>query len=126
MTILAHAAPIAFVLTRDPSRSKPFYAETLGLKITDEDSFAITFDLNGTALRLTTVSDYVPHPHTVLGWTVPDIAAALAELKAKGVSAAIYPGFGQDELGIWSAPDGKTKVAWFTDPDGNVLSLAQF
>ena len=37
----------------------------------------------------------------------------------------IYDGFGQDDLGIWCAPGGTSKVAWFNNPDGNVLSLAE-
>ncbi len=59
------------------------------------------------------------------GWEVPDMTRAVQALHAKGVVMTIYEGFGQDALGIWTSPDGKTKVAWFTDPDGNVLSLAQ-
>jgi len=42
------------------------------------------------------------------------------------VTFKIYEGFGQDENGIWSPPGGGAKVAWFSDPDGNVLSLTQF
>jgi hypothetical protein len=62
----------------------------------------------------------------VLGWAVSDIRAAVGELLAKGIVFKVYPGFGQDELGIWTAPGGGAQVAWFTDPDGNVLSLTQF
>src|SRR5690242_16586601 len=77
MSLLTAAPPIAYVLTRDRPRAKIFYAETLGLPITGENFFATIFDLNGTALYLTTVADHVPHPHAVLGWAVPDIAATL-------------------------------------------------
>ena len=62
----------------------------------------------------------------MLGWAVADIGAAVAELRGKGVSFRIYEGFGQDADGIWSPPGGGAKVAWFCDPDGNVLSLTQF
>jgi hypothetical protein len=126
MSILTNAAPIAYVLTRDRARTKVFYAETLGLPITGENFFATIFDLNGTALYLTTVADYVPHAHPVLGWAVLDIAATLKALKDKSVTGIIYPGFDQDELGIWTAPDGKKKLAWIPDPDGNVLGLTQY
>jgi catechol 2,3-dioxygenase-like lactoylglutathione lyase family enzyme len=61
----------------------------------------------------------------VLGWEVPDIEAAVASLTANGVAMNIYEGFGQDESGIWTAPDGSGKVAFFNDPDGNGLSLVQ-
>ena len=126
MSILTDAPPIAYVLTRDRARAKTFYAETLGLPITGENFFATIFDLKGTALYLTTVTDHVPHQHPVLGWAVLDIAASLKALKDKSVAGILYPGFDQDDLGIWTAPDGKKKLAWFHDPDGNVLGLTQY
>lgn len=126
MSVLTNAPPIAYVLTRDRARAKIFYADTLGLPITGENFFATIFDLNGTDLYLTTVADHGAHQHPVLGWAVPDIAATLEALKDKGVAGIIYPGFDQDALGIWTAPDGKKKLAWFSDPDGNVLGLTQY
>src|SRR5580700_1565325 len=62
---------------------------------------------------------------TVLGWRVTDITAAVRGLAAKGVVFLRYEGMDQDSDGVWTAPGGD-KVAWFTDPDGNVLSLTQF
>lgn len=125
MTALSHATPIAFVLVRNRPAAKPFYAEILGLTEIAEDEYATEYDLHGFRLRLTTVEDHTPMPHTVIGWDVPDIEAAARDLAAKGVTFNIYPGFGQDELGIWSSPDGQSKVTWFNDPEGNVLSLTQ-
>jgi hypothetical protein len=63
-------------------------------------------------------------PYTVLGWQVPDILAAVGELEARGVPLLRYDGIAQDELGIWTSPTG-ARVAWFEDPDGNVLSVTQ-
>jgi len=124
---IAAAAPLAFVLTADRTRAKPFYAGALGLPIVAEDPYAVTFALAGGALvRLTDLPDHVPGAHTVLGWAVDDIRATVAELVGKGVTFRVYDGMGQDEQGIWQVPGGPTKVAWFTDPDGNVLSLTQF
>lgn len=125
MGIAASAKVMTFICTRDREKSKAFYRDVLGFKLTHEDDFAAVFDLDGTMLRVSTVPDFKPHPHTALGWQVPDIAAAAKALSAKGVTFNIYDGFGQDALGIWSAPGSKAKVAWFNDPDGNVLSLAQ-
>jgi hypothetical protein len=71
------------------------------------------------------VTDYVPQRHTVLGWEVPDIVATIRTLKGKGVAFNVYDGFGQDEMAVWSVPGSGAKVAWFNDPDGNVLSLTQ-
>lgn len=127
MSLPAQASPVSFVLTADRIRSKPFYAGVLGLRIVGEDDFAVTFELaGGAAMRLTDLPDHRAQGHTVLGWSVPDIGAAVAVLKAKGVTFRIYEGFGQDAEGIWTTPGGGAQVAWFSDPDGNVLSLTQF
>lgn len=127
MASLADAKAVSFILTANRTAAKPFYAGALGLPIVAEDDFAVTFALAGGAvMRLTDLPDHQAQGHTVLGWSVPDIAAAVAELKARGVTFKVYDGFGQDAQGIWSPPGGGAKVAWFTDPDGNVLSLTQF
>ncbi len=120
------AKVVTFLITRDRAKAKTFYGETLGFPQTSEDEFALVYDLNGTALRISTVTDFVAQPHTVLGWSVPDIVASVTALKAKGVAFTIYQGFGQDALGIWTSPGGGARVAWFLDPDGNNLSLTQF
>ena len=120
------AKAMTFVLTRDRAKSVPFYRDVLGFPLVSDDFFAAVLDLNGTMLRISTVETHQPTPSTVLGWEVPDIAAAAKDLKAKGVEFNIYDGFGQDELGIWTSPASDAKVAWFRDPDGNVLSLTEF
>ncbi len=127
MSTLAQASPVSFVLTADRTRAKPFYAGALGLPILTEDDFAVTLALAGGAtIRLTDLPGHEPGPHTVLGWTVPDIRAAVADLKSRGITLRLYEGFGQDADGVWQAPGGGAKVAWFSDPDGNVLSVTQF
>lgn len=125
MSIAQGAKVVAIILTRDVAKAKPFYTDVLGFPLIGDDGFATVVDLNGIALRITEIPDHTPGPHTVIGWDVPDIAAAIAALTAKGVKMAIYEGFGQDAQGVWTSPDGKTKVAWFFDPDGNNLSLTQ-
>ena len=127
MALLDTAQPVTFILTANRAAAKPFYAGALGLAILAEDDFAVTFALAGGAtMRLTDLPDHRAQDHTVLGWDVADIGAAVAELRGKGVTFKIYEGFGQDDNGIWSPPGGGAKVAWFSDPDGNVLSLTQF
>jgi predicted enzyme related to lactoylglutathione lyase len=96
----------------------------LGLPVIEDDGLALAFDAHGTMLRVTGVRELTPPPYTVLGWSVPDIAAAVGDLEARGVVSARYAGFEQDEQGIWTAPTG-ARVAWFTDPDGNTLQLTQ-
>ena len=122
---LANRSPVTFLFTRDREKAKAFYRDTLGLSFVGSDEFAERFDLNGVSLRIVPIADHVPSPHTVLGWDVEDIAATATTMQTKGVSFEIYEGFGQDEMGIWSAPDGHAKIAWFLDPDGNNLSITQ-
>ena len=123
---LAHDRPVTFLGTANHKTAKAFYTGTLGLTLVSEDDFAAVFDLAGTMLRLSTIPGFKPNPHTVLGWIVPDIRASIAALSAKGVKFEIYEGFGQDEAGVWSAPGGSPKIAWFLDPEGNNLSLTEF
>jgi predicted enzyme related to lactoylglutathione lyase len=127
MRLLAEAAPVSFILTADRARAKPFYAGALGLPILSEDEYSVTFELGGGArMRLTDLPGHEAGEQTVLAWNVPDIAAAVVELRQRGITFRTYQGFGQDDAGVWTTPDGSAKVAWFTDPDGNVLSLTQF
>jgi catechol 2,3-dioxygenase-like lactoylglutathione lyase family enzyme len=112
----------AFIPTRDSENAKSFYLGVLGLTLIYEDDFGMELDANGTILRISKVPEFTPYPFTVLGWVVDDVAAKVTQLIEKGVIFERYPYFEQDELGIWTAPSG-TKVAWFKDPDGNLLSL---
>jgi catechol 2,3-dioxygenase-like lactoylglutathione lyase family enzyme len=115
---------VAFVATKDSAKAKPFYQDKLGLKFVSDDGFALVFETAGTMLRIAKVQDFTPAGFTILGWQVDAIEKVISELAKKGVTFERFPGMAQDELGIWSAPGG-TKVAWFKDPDGNILSLAQ-
>ncbi|HYL10537.1 MAG TPA: VOC family protein [Candidatus Acidoferrales bacterium] len=123
MGILESAKPAIVICTRDRARFTAFYGETLGLALAYEDKFAAVFHTGGATLRLSFVADFTPHEHTLLGFTVADVAATVKALREKGVTFNIYKGFNQDELGIWTAPGGAAGVAWFKDPDGNVLSV---
>jgi hypothetical protein len=82
------------------------------------------FDANGTMLRVTAVPELKPAGYTVAGWLVDDIGAAVRSLRDAGVDFRRFEGMDQDDLGVWTTPGGD-KVAWFNDPDGNVLSLTQ-
>ena|ERR1700744_4130200 len=113
-----------FVPTVKPQEAKIFYQDILGLTLLKEDNYGKDFDSGGALLRVTTVPELKPHPFTVAGWDVKDIEAMIHSLSDKGVVFEKYGFFPQDELGIWTAPDD-TKVAWFKDPDGNTLGIAQ-
>lgn len=122
--MLNNATLIAFVATVDGERARRFYEGVLGLRVTSDDDFALVLDANGTMLRVQKVQDVEARPFTALGWAVTAIREVVQVLTARGVEFQIYPGMGQDELGIWDAPSG-ARVAWFKDPDGNVLSLTE-
>jgi catechol 2,3-dioxygenase-like lactoylglutathione lyase family enzyme len=122
--MLSNAELIAFVATVDGARARRFYEGTLGLRVVSDDDFALVLDASGTMLRVQKVQDVGARPFTALGWAVTGIRGVVEGLKARGVEFQIYPGMGQDDCGIWAAPSG-AKVAWFKDPDGNVLSLTE-
>lgn len=115
---------VAFVGTTDPRRAKAFYTKTLGLRLVSEDGFALAFDAGGTMLRVAIVKTLQPAGYTVLGWIVPDIAKAVRGLVRRGVRFQRFESMPQDNLGIWSSPSG-ARVAWFSDPEGNTLSLTE-
>jgi len=122
--VLARASFVAFLPAADLSRARAFYERTLGLALLEETPYACVFDAGGTPLRITRVDEVIAAPYTVAGWEVADVTAAVADLAAHHVSVRRYDGLEQDDDGIWEAPSG-TRVAWFADPDGNVLSLSQ-
>ena len=115
---------VAFIPTRDGARARAFYEAILGLNVLSDDEYAIAVDANGTMLRIQKVGSLTPHPFTALGWQVADIGRTVAGLRDRGVRFETFPGLGQDERGIWQSPGG-AQVAWFKDPDGNLLSLTQ-
>jgi len=122
--MLNSAKLMAFVPIKDSKRSRPFYEGTLGLRFISDDGFALVMDSNGVTVRLAKAGNFTPAAFTVLGWQVAEIEQAVAELEQKGVRFEKFPGLPQDERGIWTAPGG-AKVAWFKDPDGNILSVSQ-
>jgi catechol 2,3-dioxygenase-like lactoylglutathione lyase family enzyme len=123
--MLAGNDVIAFVATTDMDRARPFYRDTLGLNLVEDSPYACAYEANGTMLRVTLVPELRPAGYTVCGWRVDEISEAVRALAARGVGFARYDGMEQDDLGVWTAPGG-ARVAWFSDPDGNTLSLTQF
>jgi len=126
-SILGGSKLVAFAATTNPEKARAFYEGVLGLQlVADEKPFALVFDANGTMLRVTTVHELKPHPFTVLGWHVADIEETVDQLAAAGVEFNRYKGMNDsDPRGIWNSPSG-ARVAWFKDPDGNVLSVTAF
>lgn len=125
MTIGSAAAAIAFINVTDRERGVGFYRDVLGLDLLRSDDFGDLFAIGDCKLRVTAMADHKPTGHPALGWEAADLEAAMDGLAARGIEFIVYPGFGQDKRGVWIAPDGSTRLAWFADPDGNVLMLSQ-
>ena len=123
MGILEAAKPAIIICTKDRARATAFYRDTLGLTVAYEDSFAAVLNTGGVTLRVSVVADFTPHEHTIVGFNVPDVPATVKALREKSVTFNNYPSLSHDELGIWAAPGSTVRVAWFKDPDGNVLSV---
>lgn len=126
-SILGGSKLVAFAPTTDPEKARAFYEGVLGLRlVADEKPFALVFDANRTMLRVTTVPELKPDTFTVLGWDVADIEGTVDRLTSAGIVFNRYKGVNDgDSRGIWNSPRG-ARVAWFTDPDGNVLSVTEF
>jgi catechol 2,3-dioxygenase-like lactoylglutathione lyase family enzyme len=122
--MLDKAELIAFAATTDAAAAQRFYEGVLGLACVEDTPFALVLRARNAELRLQKLAAFTPAAHTMLGWTVPDIEATVAALRAKGVRCERFDGLPQDEAGIWPSPSG-AKIAWFKDPDGNLLSLTE-
>ena len=117
---------MAFIATAQPDEALMFYRDRLGLRLAADTESALEFEAGErpTLLRVQKVAAVTPAPFTVLGWKVPDIADEVDALSKRGIAFERFDGLDQDERGIWTAPGG-ARVAWFKDPDGNMLSLTQ-
>jgi catechol 2,3-dioxygenase-like lactoylglutathione lyase family enzyme len=115
---------IGFIPTRNAELARDFYERKLGLRFVADDQFALVFDSGGSMIRVVRVGEFTPPPFTILGWESAAIDEDVRNFSERGVQFERYGFPGQDERGIWTSPSG-AKVAWFKDPDGNVLSLSQ-
>lgn len=115
---------MGFLATKDAARARSFFEGKLGLGFVSQDQFALVLESNGTTIRVSKVENFLPAPYTVLGWEVQDIKSLVVELSKRGVPFEKFPFLQDKELGIWTSPSG-ARVAWFKDPDGNILSLTQ-
>lgn len=125
---LGHFPVVGFIPTSDAVRAREFYETALGLKFLSDDPFAIVFQSGKTGretlIRLVKIQSFSPVPYTILGWEVTGITSIVGRLGELGIVFERYPWAKQDELGIWTTPNGD-KVAWFKDPDGNLLSVSE-
>jgi catechol 2,3-dioxygenase-like lactoylglutathione lyase family enzyme len=113
---------IAFLGTADAARARAFYEGKLGLTVAGDHDHLILFDSGPARIALQKDASITPRGGTSAGWAVAGVRAAVRDLVARGVVFDRYDGMNHDELAIWSPVPGEG-VAWFKDPDGNLLSV---
>ena len=122
--MLSKAKIVAFIPATDFEQARQFYVGKLGLEFVSLDQFALVLKTDEHHVRITKMPDFKPLPGTIFGWEVRGIEAVVRWLAQQGIAVEKYP-FAQDqELGIWTTPNGD-KVAWFEDPSGNVISVSE-
>jgi catechol 2,3-dioxygenase-like lactoylglutathione lyase family enzyme len=121
--MLASAKIVGFVPTKDYDKARAFYEGKLGFEFVSLDQYALVMSVGGHKIRIAKVPNFTPLQGTILGWEVQDIEAVVTWLTTRGVTPEKYPFVQDRELGIWTTPNGD-KVAWFKDPDGNILSVS--
>jgi catechol 2,3-dioxygenase-like lactoylglutathione lyase family enzyme len=114
---------VGFLHTTDYEKARAFYEGKLGFAFVSLDRFALALRSGENMVRITKEEHFQPTQGTVLGWEVDDVRAAVLWLKSREVETEKYPFVPDQELGVWDSPSGD-QVAWFKDPDGNVLSLS--
>ena len=124
-TVLTKADIMGFVASAKPDEAKNFYSGILGLELLEDNGYSLVFAVNKTlTLRVQLVEQSVPQQSTVFGWKVADIEEAVAALSERGVKFEAIGLPSQAANGVTTFENGD-KVAWFKDPDGNTLSIAQ-
>jgi catechol 2,3-dioxygenase-like lactoylglutathione lyase family enzyme len=108
----------------DIEACRTFYADTLGLEVTDESGMLNLHLGGGANVLIYPKDDHQPATYTCLNFPVSDIDAAVDRLIARGVTLLRYDGMDQDERGISRGEYGPP-IAWFTDPAGNILSVLE-
>lgn len=123
--MLASSKLQTIVCTSRLAEAEKFYSGVLGLPLKGTSHGALIYDVGGGDLRVSPVPATQPSAHTVLGFAVCSLTANLEWLTARGVSFERIAGLPLDAAGILTTPDG-AQVAWFRDPDGNLLSMVQY
>jgi predicted enzyme related to lactoylglutathione lyase len=109
----------------DIDAARAFYGEVLGLDVGDAGMGLLRIGLpGGTDVMVYPKEDHAPAVFTILNLAVADIEQAVDALTDRGVEFLRYDEFQQDERGIATGDEGP-RIAWFTDPAGNILSVLQ-
>jgi catechol 2,3-dioxygenase-like lactoylglutathione lyase family enzyme len=114
---------VANVAVRDLNVARAFYERKLGLTPTTEDSEMIVFKSGNSTINVYRSEYAGTNKATAVTWAVGDeLDGLVGDLKAKGVSFEHYDMPGLQREGDVHVADGM-RVAWFKDPDGNILNL---
>jgi catechol 2,3-dioxygenase-like lactoylglutathione lyase family enzyme len=114
----------AMIPATDMTRARAFYADTLGLKVVREDPEGVEFESGGVRFAVYPTRMTAGSEATVAGWNVEDLDAEMKDLRARGITFEEY------DVEDIKTVDGVLdlegeRAAWFRDPDGNVLAVAQ-
>ena len=123
--MLSDTRVAAMVAVKDLEKAKPFYTDTLGLKILREEPEGVEFECGGGSILVVYPSSFAgTAQNTVAGWETANIDAEIADLRGRGVTFEEYdmPGL-KTENGI--AKLGTVRGAWFKDPDGNIFAITE-
>jgi catechol 2,3-dioxygenase-like lactoylglutathione lyase family enzyme len=123
--MLTHSKLQSIIWTSRIQEAETFYRDVLGLTLRTRSDGALVFDVGGGDLRVAPIPSTAPGEHTVMGFAVADVDSVIASLRSRGVVFERFAGFPHAANGTVISPDG-AKVAWFRDPDGNILSVVQF
>jgi catechol 2,3-dioxygenase-like lactoylglutathione lyase family enzyme len=122
--MLSSGKLVGFIPTTDYEKARAFYEGKLEFEFVSLDQFALVMRTGGHTVRIVKIPNFTPLQGTILSWEVQSIEAVATWLRDRGVILEKYPFIQDRELGIWTAPSGD-RIAWFKDPDGNVLSISQ-
>ena len=121
--MLADKDAVATVAVKDLKAAKKFYGETLGLKLTPVPEPEVLNYKSGNSTVLVYKSQFAgTNKATSVTWIVDDVESTVKDLKAKGVAFEHYDFPGMTRKGDVHIA-GKSKAAWFKDPDGNILAV---
>jgi catechol 2,3-dioxygenase-like lactoylglutathione lyase family enzyme len=109
--------------TNDIKSCRAFYADTLGVRVTDENGMLTLHLAGGSNVLIYPKDDHQPATYTCLNFPVSDIDATVDALTARGVTFLRYEGMPHDERGI--VREYGPPIAWFADPAGNILSVLE-
>jgi catechol 2,3-dioxygenase-like lactoylglutathione lyase family enzyme len=123
--MFSHSKLQSIICTSRIDQAEIFYRAVLELSLQSRSDGALVFNVGGGDLRVSPVPSTMASEHTVLGFSVSDVDSAVEFLRKREVEIERFEGFTHNENGTLTTPGG-SRVAWFRDPDGNLLSVVEY